>query len=182
MKTIRIITLLIFSLPIAMNGQEWLELGNSGTNETINFVGTLNTEDLRFRTDNQFRMGIDGISGFLGLHTTNPTSLFHMNAASSGNGLLFRADGDQSVSNFWQLYTGASAAAQTKRFEIEVLPGSYNVNINNNDGGVGTGEAEIQLRTAEIKLQARGKRLGDFCETSTGADEVIMGDGSRLYI
>jgi len=57
----------------------WVLLGNLGTDPVIDFVGTLDDEDLRFRTDDTFRMGITGVSGFLGLNITNPSSLFHMN-------------------------------------------------------------------------------------------------------
>ena len=63
-------------VPIGSQAQ-WDLLGNNTTDEAINFVGTLDDEDLRFRTDNTFRLGIKGSNGWLGLNTTAPAGRFH---------------------------------------------------------------------------------------------------------
>lgn len=57
---------------------EWLITGNTGLNEVNNFIGTTDDVALRFRTDNAFRMGLDGTTGFLGLNTTTPLMRFHV--------------------------------------------------------------------------------------------------------
>lgn len=46
---------------IAMDGtggKDWSLLGNSGTNSTLNFIGTTDAQDVRFRTDDTERMRI----------------------------------------------------------------------------------------------------------------------------
>jgi prefoldin subunit 5 len=47
--------------------------------------------------------------------------------AGALNGFLFRTDGDQSVVNQWQLFTGTSATTQTQRFRLFVPATSNNV-------------------------------------------------------
>ena len=64
--------------------QFWGIAGNTGTNPTTDYVGTTDNRDLRFRTNNTFRMGITD-AGWLGLNTTNPSALFHMD---QGNFLI----------------------------------------------------------------------------------------------
>ena len=61
-------------------------------------------------------------------NVTNPNQIlarFHLNnfrcnspALAPFNGSLFRTDGDQSVVNRWQLFTGTTADAQTERFRL----------------------------------------------------------------
>jgi hypothetical protein len=61
-------------------------------------------------------------------NVTNPNQIlarFHLNnfrcnspALVPFNGSLFRTDGDQSVVNRWQLFTGTTADAQTERFRL----------------------------------------------------------------
>jgi len=57
---------------------QWDITGNTGINVSNNFLGTLDDADLRFRTDNLFRMHLDGTTGFLGLNTTTPLMRFHV--------------------------------------------------------------------------------------------------------
>ncbi len=48
-------------------GRDWSLLGNSGTNPTVNFLGTTDAADLRFRTNNTERMRI-AATGNLGVN------------------------------------------------------------------------------------------------------------------
>ena len=74
----------------------WDISGNGGTNDALNFVGTLNSQDLRFRTDNTFRLGIKGSNGWLGLNTTTPAGRFHQRHGDFivETNLLVNEDGD----------------------------------------------------------------------------------------
>lgn len=80
MKTFSLVTLtLILSVyGTSSHAQSWELNGNATTNPNNNFVGTTDNRDLRFRTDNTFRMGLTGVDGFLGINTTAPASRFHM--------------------------------------------------------------------------------------------------------
>jgi hypothetical protein len=72
-------TLLLSVICIFTSAQtSWDTNGNSGTDPATNFIGTTDDEDLRFRTDNTFRMGLTGADGFLGINTTTPAARFHM--------------------------------------------------------------------------------------------------------
>jgi hypothetical protein len=76
MNTFKLLLISFLLVPIGLQAQ-WDLLGNIGTDEATDFVGTLDDEDLRFRTDNTFRLGIKGSTGWLGLNTTAPAGRFH---------------------------------------------------------------------------------------------------------
>jgi hypothetical protein len=60
------------SLPVNVI-DEWTIMGNSGTNPSINFIGTTDAADLTFRTSNVARMRITSV-GNVGVGTLAPTS------------------------------------------------------------------------------------------------------------
>ncbi len=96
------------------------------------------------------------------------------------NGFLFRTDGNQTVDNHWQLFTGTSSTAQTERFRIRTLAGGngYDTWLERTQAG---SEADIRLLTAEVQIRSRLKRLGQWCELAGAlADEVVMGDGTDV--
>lgn len=55
----------------------WLLTGNTGTT-TANFLGTLDNQNLSFRTNNLQRMTILGNNGFVGIGVPNPQVNFHV--------------------------------------------------------------------------------------------------------
>ncbi len=62
----------------SVNSVSWRLEGNSGTNPAINFLGTIDSEPLRIRTNNQQRAVIDENGRFgLGPDLTAPSSHFH---------------------------------------------------------------------------------------------------------
>jgi hypothetical protein len=77
--------------------QDWETTGNNSLDATSNFVGTTDQVSLRFRTNNLFRMHLDGTTGFLGLNTTTPQMRIHV----LDGGIL--ATGDQGTN----IVTGA---------------------------------------------------------------------------
>jgi len=94
----------------------WGLLGNTGTNPTINFMGTKDSNDVVFKTDNRERMRIIANGGFVGINTNLPTNTLDINGqfrmrgglpatnkiivSSNANGDARWADGD---SLFWKL-------------------------------------------------------------------------------
>lgn len=54
-------------------GLPWLLTGNAGTSPAAQFIGTTDSTDLSFRSNNLQRMLIKA-NGFIGLHTSNPGS------------------------------------------------------------------------------------------------------------
>ncbi|OQB19797.1 MAG: hypothetical protein BWY14_00170 [Parcubacteria group bacterium ADurb.Bin192] len=65
----------------------WNLIGNTGTDPNINFLGTIDTQPLVFRTDNLERMRLDEV-GRLGLGTSAPSSLLHLQGGLSDHALL----------------------------------------------------------------------------------------------
>ncbi|MCB9231500.1 MAG: tail fiber domain-containing protein [Bacteroidia bacterium] len=65
-------------------GNDWLLTGNSGTNELVNFVGTLDGEDLAFRTNNTENMRIN-INGNVGIGTQVNTARLYVNLPNTDN-------------------------------------------------------------------------------------------------
>jgi hypothetical protein len=101
-------------------------------------------------------LGIQSIAVGTFANTSDFQARLHVNnfycnqpASVSLNGRLFRTDGDQSVVNSWQLFTGSSALNQTERFRIAVQPNGFDTYLTRNQVG---SEAEIRLLTAEIQL------------------------------
>lgn len=71
-----LVTVLVTTIACAQ--PDWNTVGNTGTKQTTDFVGTTDAQDLRFRTFGQFRMGLNGTTGFPGLNTTSPVAGFHL--------------------------------------------------------------------------------------------------------
>ena len=68
----------------------WLTLGNAGTNPATHFVGTTDSVDLVFRTNNTERMRITA-DGSVGIGTTNPAYKLHVN---NGQILISKSNSD----------------------------------------------------------------------------------------
>ena len=66
MKTIAYLLIANFFIISVVNAQTtpWVQEGNGSTDPSIDFVGTTDDVDLRFRTDNTQRMCLTGTNGF----------------------------------------------------------------------------------------------------------------------
>lgn len=71
-------TLVFFSIFMSMvNAQSWKLVGNAGTNQSSNFLGTTDFKPIIFRTNNAERMKI-GAGGNIGIGTSNPSARFNV--------------------------------------------------------------------------------------------------------
>ncbi len=70
------------SLPNAIQSTAWTTTGNSGLNESTNFIGTTDDVGFRIKTNNSNRVYIKG-SGEVGIGTSNPTSTFSVQGSIS---------------------------------------------------------------------------------------------------
>jgi hypothetical protein len=64
----------------------WNLNGNYATNPTVNYIGTADQSDLSVRTDGTERMGIDGITGNVGLGAA-PNALFRLQVENTNHGI-----------------------------------------------------------------------------------------------
>lgn len=67
----------------AVPSNDWKILGNLGTTETTNFIGTTDNVGLSFRTNNTLKATLTN-TGNLGLGINNPIIDFHIKKANSG--------------------------------------------------------------------------------------------------
>src|ERR1043165_3783860 len=70
-----------------LHAQSWLLLGNSGTNQNTNFVGTSDNKALSFRTNNIERMRITS-AGKIGFGTSNPSTTFECRGTFKAGGVI----------------------------------------------------------------------------------------------
>ncbi|MBW7936813.1 MAG: hypothetical protein H3C71_06705, partial [Flavobacteriales bacterium] len=67
------------------------------------------------------------------------------------NGFLFRTDGNQSVVNQWQLFTGANATAQTERFRLFVPANDSTVTLQSTTSSLILADNKTQISVQELK-------------------------------
>ena len=66
---------------------DWSQIGNTGTNPTTNFIGTIDNKSLSFRTNNTEKFRIDSI-GNIGIGISNPTYKLDVNGTARFTGDL----------------------------------------------------------------------------------------------
>ncbi len=80
-----------------VNAQAWNLNGNSGTNATDNFIGTIDNKQLKIRTNNAVRMTFS-TNGKVGIGTTSPAARLHIKGTSNGSQLIIDAGASQTNS------------------------------------------------------------------------------------
>lgn len=130
---------------------DWSLLGNTGTNPTINFVGTTDGQDFVTRTNNVERVRVEGTTGNVGIGTNAPTDRLtvsngrveftNTNDANGtpGTGVLeigdaLRIDNNEIITN-----TDAILYLQNdNNGDLRVDAGTLTVDASENSVGVGT--------------------------------------------
>ncbi len=105
---LRAICLIIFTVPFQnCFAQYWNDNGNSGTNPSTNFLGTIDATDLVLRTNNTEKLRLKS-GGNLGLGITAPNYLLHLHTATTGTEV------------FEQFTNGTTNSTSTDGFRVGV--------------------------------------------------------------
>jgi hypothetical protein len=130
----KIIIVCLLCLPIIANGQ-WGTIGTIGRTLPP-FVG----------------IGIGQFPTVPSLNARLHVNNFLLGAPNGPlNGFLFRTDGDQSVVNQWQLFTGTSATAQTLRFRLFVPANDSCVIVKSTTSSLILADSKTQISVQELK-------------------------------
>jgi len=128
------------------NSDDWTILGNSGTDDTINYIGTNDSEDLVFSANGIERMRLSWDTGFFGINTSAAEEYLDVNGDidfgggatdwdSDGENLHFRARSEE-----WFIAAKNSSSVAGSSFYISTIQQSGDAQfIITNDGKVGIG-------------------------------------------
>ncbi|NJK70737.1 MAG: hypothetical protein HC932_00485 [Thermales bacterium] len=136
----------------------WSLLGNSGTNPSVNFIGTTDNQDLVFRTNNAEVARYDNAGNFLLGTTSNPLGAKAIiNSPGNNTGLDIKGNIDNYFQlNVQNLNNGSSASSDLVATANNGTGSSYYVNVGiNGDGGATqpfTGPNEAYLYSSDTSL------------------------------
>jgi hypothetical protein len=88
-----IVSIVCLLITLTTNAQNWLTTGNSGTNPTINFLGTKDSKALTLRTHNVERMRIT-LNGKIGIGTTTPQQKLDVHGNIKTDSAIYIADNE----------------------------------------------------------------------------------------
>lgn len=145
-------------------GNDWHLDGNSAA--AADFIGTINTEDFRIRTDNIQRMVVNS-AGNVGIGTFTPSALFHTNGTvrfenlSNNNGYsrILVTDGNGNVA--WRDAStlgsgggGSTVIASNGLNDADPSPSSVDVEL----GGTLSRNTDIEMSDKILELNGNGTR------------------------
>jgi hypothetical protein len=149
----------------------WALTGNSGTNPTVNFLGTTDAQPLVIRTDNTERMRITA-TGDVGIGTSTPAATLDVNGT-----VAFSATA--TLTN-----TGSALTLPSNVAVVEIVDGGGAGNINVNPPTTGTQGQLLFIRYSGSKnLTLVGVQPGGGNQTATAQFHAILmyiGGGWRL--
>jgi hypothetical protein len=122
MNTLRkiVILLVLYLITKVSYAQTWDRIGNLTL--ATDFLGTTNSQPMKIFTNNSEKLRIL-TTGQVGIGTTNPLAMLHVNANSVG--VQFRTDGPNGFNNSWQFFT-----AGTEKFRAYVPSASTSIFMN----------------------------------------------------
>lgn len=134
------------SIDLASLSNDWKLTGNSGTDSSINFIGTTDNQDLVFKRNNGYSGAIRSSNTSLGLNTLNQATTGDSNAAFGVFTLTSNTDGESN-----------SALG-------------YNVLRNNTSGSfnVAIGRSALFANTIGVENTALGNNSNSLNTTSSG--------------
>jgi hypothetical protein len=122
----------------------WTLTGNSGTNPSINFIGTTDLQGLTFRTNNAARMHIS-YTGDIGVGTINPTGRFHLynTGGASDNTFIVKSTGEIGIGTenpVARIHLADNSSTDDNSFVVTA----------NGEIGLGTSTPSARLHIADI--------------------------------
>ena len=177
---------------VGVDNRYWKLTGNSGTTPGTDFIGTTDGQDLVIKTNNAERIRITS-GGNVGIGTTSPAELLHLNGNIRGNqsGALRISTGNGYVdvgpknSSWCHFYTDRGRYWFNKGLTVDGgLIGSYNedlqlqtsgttrIYVNNSNGYVGIGTNSPSSRL-EIYGDQQNVEISNTSETDAG---IIFND------
>ena len=140
------------------SSDDWALLGNSGTDENTNYLGTNDNQDLVFRTNGQENMRIN-TNGNVGIGTANNTARLYTNVPDTDSNTLF---------GFYNDFNGVNPSSSTY--------GIYNRNLSTTPNSPKFG---IYNLTNE---EGTGPRYGIYNLTSMNSASNSNGFGTYSYL
>ncbi|MFY9310306.1 MAG: hypothetical protein WAQ28_14765, partial [Bacteroidia bacterium] len=184
MKRISKAALLLFILMANMAiSQNWSLNGNGNAN-ALSILGPTNANSLKFVAGNTApKMILLNTNGFLGLGTTSPVSLFHIDG-SSNTGEVFRTTSSTNVVSAWRMLKGTGGTAE--KFAIYVPSGSNNAILQvTQDGGhilFNTGGPGASPITRMIITDGNLGYVGVGTNFTTPQSLLHINDGTGAYV
>ncbi|MBC7412407.1 MAG: hypothetical protein H7331_08125 [Bacteroidia bacterium] len=155
---------------VGISGDSWRLTGNAGTTAGTNFVGTIDNQDLVFKTNSIENMRILNTNGNVGIGTTTPALKLHLHDGAQ-NFHAIRLTSGISQANYWDIVKRGDAygVGQNHNFAF-----AYNlielVTISP------TGNVGIAVNTPSQKLDIAGSiKITDGTE---GISKVLTSDAT----
>jgi len=156
-----------------MNG--WSQLGNSGTIDSINFIGTTDSVSLNFRVNNISAGRIDPylLNTFLGYQSGISNTSGYNNNAIGGFGLQFNTTGyNNSANGVWALQSNTTGYNNTANGILSLQSNTTGVN------NTASGGQSLHANTIGYSNTANG--YNSLFSNTTGYNNTANGQGS-LY-
>jgi hypothetical protein len=112
--------------------EKWDILGNTGTDQDVNYVGTTDNTGLTMRTNNveRFRITTQGGGQVVGMQDGSPGNPFYSFASDPSAGMWTNAPGelDFSINNYRYININGNATG-SQRGEVTLNPGSFDTDF-----------------------------------------------------
>ncbi len=174
---------IVRKIPInKLNSGDWHTLGNSGTNASLNFLGTIDNQDLVFKTNNTEKMRLT-TSGNVGIGTNAPTAPLTFSGAEGRKIALWGGLNDNQYLGFgnaanqlvsqvdkvgsdfvWRAGTGASTSNT-----LMTLRGNGNLGIGNS---APTNILHISAATDPVRIEG--------LQAGTATNNIIVADATGV--
>ncbi len=153
----------------------WMTLGNSGTNATTNFIGTIDAVDFVTRTSNTERMRVTS-GGNVGIGITVPTQKFDV---QGGNGRINNAFiGDVGHGAAWAGFANSSSASTTGYALLQSTTGDYTL-INKQN--TGSGYIGFRVANTDVAVITNSGNMGVGL-TAPSTKLHVYGDGDNIPV
>ncbi len=175
---------------VEVSGKAWLLSGNSGTNSSVNFIGTTDAQDLIFKTNNNTIVTIDQ-SGHVGIGAISSGYQLTVYPTYAPNGLMSVATSSTTFGgaffNTDASGTGIVAAGNNTTIvyltdgsgsgSVGTKAGTYGYGKNSTDGvgviGIGNGLTTYYASSNGAGAEFTGNRYGAFGHATEDNDAAV---------